>query len=512
MIRIVVAEDQPLILKDLCHKIEKYGSDVSVVATAANGKSAFEQTERLRPDILFTDIKMPFLSGLEVIARLKEKKLPVHTVIISGFRDFEFAREAMKLGVDEYLLKPLSDDDVAYVLQELKEKIYMNKQDSHRLMLESLIQSHPPAAMQNLMALPYGSYCILLVSAGSYPTFLLDYAISHGNSEVFLPLEELCREMEGPYEKAYFFQGAHHKERICLMCFCDGCAEGKEEKSAMMMARRFLLTTAGGRLPMTVCLSRRIRHAESIGMEVQIIRTYTERNIIFGKASVLEAKPFEMHMPKLSPYLPEARLQRLKLCAGSCDTAGFLAELTGVLDELERGNVTQLTVDYCLKKLFKDCVLPHDDIDMDLEIDEYISNSNDYHDLLSYLKFFTAQVIRPKLPKNGPGSDAGILVADVEFYMENNYAANININEIAAAFSLTPAYFSRMFKKQTGKKPIEYLTDVRMKNACQYFAASELSVRQVAELCGYSDQYYFSRAFKAATGKSPTEYRIGVRT
>ena len=87
-----------------------------------DGRAAYEKAAELQPDILFTDIKMPFLSGLEVISRLKAENRQIHTVIISGYRDFEFAREAMKLGVDEYLLKPLSADDISYVLSELKER------------------------------------------------------------------------------------------------------------------------------------------------------------------------------------------------------------------------------------------------------------------------------------------------------------------------------------------------------------------------------------------------------
>ena len=105
-------------------------------------------------------------------------------------------------------------------------------------------------------------------------------------------------------------------------------------------------------------------------------------------------------------------------------------------------------------------------------------------------------------------SDSARMAADIQEYIEKNYAANININDIATAFSLTPAYFSRMFKKYTGTRPIEYLTSVRIRHACEYFANSDFSVRQVAEFCGYSDQYYFSKAFKSITGKSPSEYRI----
>lgn len=169
MIKIVVAEDQPLILKDLCLKIEKCDPDMEIAGTATDGRAAYEKAAELQPDILFTDIKMPFLSGLEVISRLKAENRQIHTVIISGYRDFEFAREAMKLGVDEYLLKPLSADDIAYVLSELKEKISMKKKDYNRHLLESLIQSPGTRTGHINTTFPYDCYQLLLMTQALIP-------------------------------------------------------------------------------------------------------------------------------------------------------------------------------------------------------------------------------------------------------------------------------------------------------------------------------------------------------
>ena len=84
----------------------------------------------------------------------------------------------------------------------------------------------------------------------------------------------------------------------------------------------------------------------------------------------------------------------------------------------------------------------------------------------------------------------------------------MNINDIAVHFSITPTYLSRLFKKYTDIRPIEYLTNYRIQQACDYFAHSQLTVREVAELCGYANQFYFSKVFKQITSLSPSEYRI----
>lgn len=504
MIKIVVAEDQPLILKDLCLKIEKCDPDMEIAGTATDGRAAYEKVAELQPDILFTDIKMPFLSGLEVISRLKAENRQIHTVIISGYRDFEFAREAMKLGVDEYLLKPLSADDISYVLSELKEKISMKKKDYNRHLLESLIQSPGSRTGHINTTFPYDCYQLLLMTAGSYPTFLLDYALPHEDVGAFHLLETACRSRKQEGEMTYLFSGRHENERICLVC-----CSNPESTTARQIAEDVLSASSGSGLPITVCISRRVRHVDNIGMEVQIMRTYTERNLLFGRSSLLEAKPFEMNMPDLSSYLTAAQLQKFLFCVRNQDEARFQETMAALLDALESQNAAQITVDYCLKKLFKDCFPEQTSVDFDLEIDEYITYSKSYGDLFSYLKFFVEQLMQNASLCNTSGqSDSARMAADIQEYIEKNYAANININDIATAFSLTPAYFSRMFKKYTGTRPIEYLTSVRIRHACEYFANSDFSVRQVAEFCGYSDQYYFSKAFKSITGKSPSEYRI----
>lgn len=116
MMKIIIAEDQVLIQKDICKKIEKTQKNVTIISTALNGKDAYEKILEFKPDILITDIRMPIQSGLSLIRQLKDEHIPIKTVILSGYKDFEYAKEAIQLGVDEYLLKPISVEDLKYIL------------------------------------------------------------------------------------------------------------------------------------------------------------------------------------------------------------------------------------------------------------------------------------------------------------------------------------------------------------------------------------------------------------
>lgn len=121
--RIIVAEDEPRALKGLCSLITAAGKEYEVIARASDGRQALEIVPVLKPDVVFTDIRMPFLDGLELIRALQKYNLRTKYVITSAFAEFEYAQKAIQVGVNEYLLKPLTLEDVTSVLNTLKAEI-----------------------------------------------------------------------------------------------------------------------------------------------------------------------------------------------------------------------------------------------------------------------------------------------------------------------------------------------------------------------------------------------------
>ena len=127
MLKVFLVEDEVLIREGLRDKIpwEQYG--FRLVGEAADGEVALPLIRKTRPDVLITDIKMPFMDGL-ALSRIVREELPgIKIIIISGYDDFEYAREAISVGVDQYLLKPITRTNLRKVLQELKDKIEQEK-------------------------------------------------------------------------------------------------------------------------------------------------------------------------------------------------------------------------------------------------------------------------------------------------------------------------------------------------------------------------------------------------
>jgi len=126
MIRVIVADDQPLILDNIVSKIKSIHSEIEIIATATDGIHAYELISTLKPDIVFTDIRMPGLDGIELIRRCRAENAAKYFVLISGYQKFEYARQALQLNVVEYLLKPITLHSISEIIQKLVEKIQID--------------------------------------------------------------------------------------------------------------------------------------------------------------------------------------------------------------------------------------------------------------------------------------------------------------------------------------------------------------------------------------------------
>ncbi|MDO4274960.1 MAG: response regulator [Eubacteriales bacterium] len=508
MLTVIVAEDQMLIQKDICRKIEKTGKDVQIAATAINGQDAYEKILKFHPDILITDIRMPIQSGLELIRRLREENISIQTVILSGYRDFEYAKEAMKLNVDEYLLKPVSVEDLYFILDSLEKKLDAQKDHLLKEAFGALFASRPlktpPDILENFSC---SAYYLALVNLDSYCTFsIMDT----------LPIEnELSELFDGDFtgrylssrEHFFVFDGKTYNEKILMFCL-----ETTAEKKLLLLLKDLKCQIEKLTQCVTICISPRFTSLSFAGMECRLLRTQIEQQLIFEKSAILSMHNFlSIDEPLHTQLLTTAQAEKFLFYIQSHNPHGFLTELDTFLKHCKSSEITQKDLSLNLKNILQKCFLslsPRAIANAELEIDEYLSISKTYQELYLSLSFLFEHLFKKVHHEKSLSVEPEQLVADIKKYIEENYTREININDIAVHFAITPAYLSRLFKKHSDTKPIDYLTNCRISQACRYFVDSQLSVKEIAQLCGYSNQYYFSKAFKQETSLAPTEYRI----
>lgn len=478
------------------------------MGTAINGEEAYEKIITLHPDILITDIRMPLMSGLELIQRLRVENISISTVILSGYRDFEYAKEAMKLNVDEYLLKPVSIEDLLYVLDSLEEKLTARKDSRLKEALLSMLRTRSPHVLPDaLRQLDYPRYFLVLMNLDSFCSFsIMDLLPFEGelnqllNSGIFF--KYLSRD-----EQYFIFDGDTYNEKIFLFCL-----RTTTEKKLLYLLQELQKEIEKITQCVTFCVGSPLTTLSAIGMESRLLRIHTEEQLIFQKSAILHSRDLLSAKEALPQRtLDYGQLEKFRFCIQTQNLTALLRELHEFLMHCKINHTTQKELAQSINKILE-CCFPEfsrkSRTNLELEIDEYISNAKTYSELDVSLEFLFRQNYKKIYPDSHSFTEPEKLVEDIKKYIEMNFTKEININDIAVHFSITPAYLSRIFKKYADVRPIDYLTNCRISHACHYFSHSQLSVKDVAQLCGYSNQYYFSKAFKQETQLSPTEYRI----
>lgn len=507
MINIVVAEDQQLILKDICNKISKCGDNINIIATAINGQDGYEKIIKFKPDIVFTDISMPILSGIDMIKKVKQENLDTKFVIISGYKDFDYAREAITTGVDEYLLKPILVDDINTILQNLKNKISMSQNDYERHIVEDLINStvtnHPTININ----FNYKNYYVVIFNAGPYASFTIDYATPFCQAFDDIDLIKLSRNYIYADEKVFLVKGKSSNEAVCIF------ATNNTDMNSLKKFASFVIDYSESKgINMTIGISRAIKHIENIGIRSQIVRTILRKNIIFSKSNLLDCSKIDIHIHNHRFFLTDNIEKRLKIFLQNNQEDGFIYECNKLITQLSKENATQMEIEKCFKNMINKCTLDYlirnNLSDIELKIDECISISRNYTELSSNLIIIFKELIDEYSKIHNKNNYIDDIVKVSQDYIEKHVSEDINVNDIANKFSVSPTYFSRIFKKQVGISPIVYITNIRIKNACTILENNDFTVKEVSELCGYSDQFYFSKTFKSIVGIPPSEYKL----
>jgi two-component system, response regulator YesN len=509
MIKVVIAEDKPLILRSLKEKILKYSPSLMVVGEAMNGSEALVLIEANRPDLVFTDIRMPVMDGLQMIEKAKIQNMDTEFIIISGHDEFDYARQAMKLGVKEYLLKPVESDEINRFLDRWTSDYEVNKRGKERNALQTVINSSGKDSVNANVLPDYPTYLILIIQAGPYSKFIIDYSNPFNGYWSTVNISERLNPLLGKDEECWSLEGKAFNEQVIVLG-----VRNHDEQRLRLLTSNLKQFFAESSTPITVAISEPINDAESLGIKSQILRATLRRYSVFAKSSVLLEKDWSLFGEKDTPLLDPSLEKKLILLLRGDKKEHFLHAVTSLLQLWESRSFSQFDVEHCIKQLLRICqqavhgMVPISG-NIELEADEIISISKDYHSLFQGLHYiFESFFSKSEQHKQRGNHQTSELVRKVESYINENYQSQLTIHDIAKMVNFHPGYLSKVFKNIVGASPMEYLTNLRIQKAKELMTTDpHLSLRDIAESVGYSNAFYFSRIFKVATGKSPSEFK-----
>lgn len=528
--RVLLVDDEEEIRSGISRKIDWASLGFALVGEAGNGEEALEQAEQLHPDVVLTDIKMPFMDGLELCRHLRQSLPGAKLVVFSGFDDFEYARQAVSMGVFEYILKPINAQELSQVLIRLREQLSaqrMERRDMETLRrryeeslptLRELFYTRllsgqmPPEQVQDRAAryeiqLSPGLWTAALIHA-DLPT---DSADAERDELLLLSIQAFLEEqfsLEGCQSLTVLFRDMPVLlVRLPALDRLYPLLEELERLSRLAQSYLGIPLTAGVGLP---CqgpeeLHRSVEGARS-ALDYRVLKS-SGRVIFIGDIEPQTAAPLtfeEEDQRALStavklgtPQQVEQvvgelidRLRQAGLSLSRCQL--FLLELVTCLIRLARsGNVAVETV---FGPNFNGTI-SLDHFSSPEELGRWLrERCLKLHDLLGRQR----------------SDSAWRLVEQAKDFIAQNYAdSSLSVDTVCSHLHLSPTYFSTLFKREVGVSFTAYVTQIRMDEAARLLRDTDEKTYLIAEETGYTDPNYFSYVFKRRFGVSPSKYRSG---
>lgn len=532
MYRVFLVEDEQLIrigIKELI-QWEEYG--FKFVGEAADGELAWPLIQKEKPDIVITDIRMPFMDGLS-LSRLIKKELPDTLIIIlSGYDDFNYAKKAIEIGVSQYLLKPLSKDQLVEVLLDLKKKKdklqqseqYRNQfskevqeylSSSRRSLFDLLVSGKTPIPQIleraeiigiNLTAMTYNLVLLMLEEDLLHSNYTASSAtIQDQIEQIFAGEPNIIPFGAGIELTAFLIQS----DDDSIEQTTQRCAQALEQIChSAEQAPRWTVAT-GDPVPRLSSIPECYRMARKKLYRTLTYPTSSPQTHTQTK-SVLDFNLNDLDASKMDQQIIRKFLTNGVLEDAEAFTEDYFNSIgsTGLNSTLFRHYVLlniQFTVNAFWDGLGLEGHTPGGLPQLQQKLETAISS---LPNMQQYVVELFQETIRYR--------DSVVtdryreMMAKVLDYIEENYSdPEIGLNKVARVANVSATHFSTIFSQQTGKTFVEYLTETRMKNARELLRCTGKSSSEIARAVGYNDPHYFSFLFKKVNGLSPRDYRNG---
>lgn len=535
-IKVFLVEDEMVIRRGIKNSIDWEKEGYIFCGEASDGELAYPMIIKEKPDILITDIRMPFMDGLE-LCKLVKKELPnIKILILSGYDEFDYAKEAIRLGVTEYLLKPISSGKLLEALNGVSESIRREKEDKDlvRKYMEEMRENteHEKQKFFEQMiagnlsmadALETGKKYEMNLSAGMYNLLLFRFTLGKENRKS----GELLGEAEYAIEKLterleYVFEFQRGVEGWAFLLMADNEEQMSERVKELSKDLEEIMKNYST-----------IAYFGGIGQPVARLRELEES---FREAERALAARFTMELNRIISVEDIRMAQNVDTLDDIEITSFGEIEKTRTMLEkfLNNGAEDEIDefVDVYINELPEEnlkSVLMRQYIIMDAYIvmmsfcekiegiegemqaqSEELKNSmktiQTLEEIKNYIRMLLKKIIGVRDTISGRRYSNIIEIAKDQIrktYMSDE----ISLNTIAAKVGMSPSYFSSIFSKEMGKTFVEYLTEIRMDRAKELLMCSSMKTSEIGYEVGYKDPHYFSYIFKKTQNCTPKEFR-----
>ncbi len=525
MLKVIIADDEARVCRLIQMLVDWEALDMKVVGTAANGIEALELVEKLVPDILITDIRMPGCDGLDLIERVRQLNNQMEIIIISGYAQFEYAQIAIQKSVGGYLLKPIKKEALMTTLEKLGERVrerrasesamehlLIDGRKSQDLLKERLLEDLIHKRLDTPMEEGLCQECGFPGQSGLFQVFIvkIDYnrkALNESNLKVIRErVEEVLESEVFPYCETEIFRFYSSKGYGILHYETKNKGEIRrrlrECLNQLQVQKAFF-----GSVEFTFSMGKAIENSCFLPQSMEEAQNAISERLVEGTGRLLEL------VPAPSRFNTRQILEKYNRSIDHAVDSLSAEETEKAVDELAASikdakivhGYELLELVLSAARLFVVRLNLEQGDDLMARFEEQCELCSKDVQLFEVLKDIQTQQITTLWEQQRNEAIRPVRMA--KQYIQQHYMEPITLEEVCAAIGFSVSYFSTLFKKETGEGFLKYLTRVRMEQAKQLLQDTNDPISEICERVGYSDLKHFTSNFKKTTGLNPGQYR-----
>lgn len=540
MLKIFLAEDEVIVRETIKRMIPWEDLGFELVGEAADGEMALPLLLRQKPDLLITDIKMPFMDGL-TLAKVAKKEIPgLKVVILSGYDDFNYAKQAINIGVEDYLLKPITKNALIERLTEIRSRYEHEKtQKEYYEKFHREMQAYEKNSSRDFFeALVSGSMDMMEIYRRS-EKLGLDIVAEAYNVLIFTMNceEDFSGQREGYSEweaeslellEEFFSENTSAMLFRCNIFSYGVLIKGQKEtigentRSCVSEIQRILdrkeqkrqWFVAAGEPVERLSQIQKSYYSASRAFSQRYL--YDENILYYDEMASMEKKNVteddstylqKVDVNALNPVI----LQKFLSNGLLEETENFVKDYFYAigqepLESLVFRNYVTLNVRFSVMSFLKEIGCDTRILEQEDTEDVLSESSKSLENAIAYAKKIISQAIALR-DQNSGNKNRSILKTAVDFIDSHYMEEDMSLNKAANAANVSANHFSALFSQNMGQTFIEYLTNLRMNKAKEYLRCTSMRSSEIAGEIGYKDAHYFSYLFKKTQGMTPSDYR-----
>ena len=534
MLKVFLVEDEVVVREGIKNNIDWQSHGYEFCGEASDGELAFSLIDKLRPDIVITDIRMPFMDGLELSRLIKQQMPETEIIVLTGYGEFEYAKEGIRIGIAEYLLKPISGEELLAHVDKLAEKIRERRReaDLRRQYQQEMAEKYRKDRSEFFKILVSGGHSVsdilslakeqgLGLTAMWYNFILVKSTSNHQSQEAYsgtmVHIGELLEYLSNEESLLIFDRNLDGKALLVK-------AQSLEETRALVekyiramteVYTQYSYVSYFGGIGKPVSRLNELPECFESASRAFAYRYLTDENKFMDYAeigSIRSGEKEQLSMCEIdTKQFSRSKLEEFLKLGDPLETELFVEEFYRGLGDNELGSLMfrqYLVMDayFCVVD-YVDSISPASRSSIET-IGTEGAVSRSVEESMGYMTRIIKQAVT--LREQFATDRYRSVVSEVEDYIHAHYSdEELSLNLIASHVNFSPNHLSTIFSQQTGQTLIKYLTDYRMGKAKEMLKGSSKKSSEISQEVGYKDPHYFSYLFKKTQGCTPTQYREG---